>query len=378
MQRPNGKPYTTDRITQTLNRAFEKDGQSLRILSTVHVPLTFHARLCAKSRTYLYRLAVLKREHACDRSRQHHPHTRFIPIEEHDRCYFLGHPRFDIETFATVARMFEGKHDFRTFMAVAKGNPRQQEAMHSLRHIDHITVERGQTMTAAFNREQTEQFYDFWDVRIRGRSFLYRQRPKATMASFLEQLRNRKTELQRTETTVTYMDGSRKIFRNNVEFDAPPRLGFIVDNSPDQVPACIVAQFLYLGSQDCVRQEVLEKYGITHVLSVGIETPPIVEYDCDGQRIIETMFVECLDLAETNLAEVLVKTNAFIDECRTRGGRVLVHCNAGVSRSTSVVAGYLMQRCDQSFMQAFGMIKSKRPSVQPNAGFIKQLKQLQS
>ncbi|XP_035907264.1 dual specificity protein phosphatase 19 [Anopheles stephensi] len=174
------------------------------------------------------------------------------------------------------------------------------------------------------------------------------------------------------------MDGSRKIFRNNIEFDAPPRLGFIVDNSPDQVPACIVSQLLYLGSQDCVRDEVLEKYGITHVLSVGIETPPIVQYDCDGQRIVETMFVECLDIPETNLAEVLVKTNAFIDECRARGGRVLVHCNAGVSRSTAVVTGYLMQRCDLSFMQAFGMIKSKRPCVQPNAGFIKQLKQLQS
>ncbi|XP_052894776.1 tRNA pseudouridine synthase-like 1 isoform X1 [Anopheles moucheti] len=174
LQRPNGKPYDTHRITTTLNRAFEKDAQSLRILSTVHVPHTFHARLCAKSRTYLYRVAVLKRKYACDSTRQH-PHARFIPIEEHDRCYFLGHPRFDIVTFATVAKMFEGMHDFRTFMAVAKGNPRQQEAMHSLRRIDQITVERGQNMTAVFNREQTEQFYDFWDVRIRGRSFLYRQ-----------------------------------------------------------------------------------------------------------------------------------------------------------------------------------------------------------
>uniref|UniRef100_A0AAG5CUY7 tRNA pseudouridine synthase n=1 Tax=Anopheles atroparvus TaxID=41427 RepID=A0AAG5CUY7_ANOAO len=174
LERPNGKPYDVDRITKQLNRSFERDAQSLRILSTVHVPLTFHARLCAKSRTYLYRLAVLKKEFARDHARQH-PHSRFIPIEEHDRCYFLGHPRFDIETFAKVARTFEGVHDFRTFMAVAKGNPRQQEAMHSLRRIDQIVVERGQTMTAAFNREQTEQFYDFWDVRIRGRSFLYRQ-----------------------------------------------------------------------------------------------------------------------------------------------------------------------------------------------------------
>lgn len=85
------------------------------------------------------------------------------------------HPEFDINAFASVARTFEGMHDFRTFMAVAKGNPRQQEAMHSLRRIDQITVERGHTMTAAFNRERTEHYYDFWDVRIRGRSFLYRQ-----------------------------------------------------------------------------------------------------------------------------------------------------------------------------------------------------------
>uniref|UniRef100_A0AAG5CV03 Dual specificity protein phosphatase 19 n=1 Tax=Anopheles atroparvus TaxID=41427 RepID=A0AAG5CV03_ANOAO len=195
------------------------------------------------------------------------------------------------------------------------------------------------------------------------------------MASFLEQLRNRKTELQRTETTVTYMDGSRKIFRNNLEIDAPPRLGFIVDDSPDQVPACIVSQFLYLGSQDCVRAEVLEKYAITHVLSVGIETPPL---EAGLSRAVEKKFVQCLDLPETNLRDVLEETNDFIEGCRTQGGRVLVHCNAGVSRSTSVVVGYLMLQCDQSFLQALGLVKSKRPCIKPNAGFIKQLRQLQS
>ncbi|XP_058121774.1 tRNA pseudouridine synthase-like 1 [Anopheles ziemanni] len=174
LERPNGKPYDAEKITKALNRAFERDAQSLRILSTVHVPNTFHARLCAKSRTYLYRLAVLKKEYARNHPLQH-PQSRFIPIEEHDRCYFLGHPRFDIDTFANIARSFEGVHDFRTFMAVAKGNPRQQEAMHSLRRIDQVTVDRGQTMTTAFSREKTEKYYDFWDVRVRGRSFLYRQ-----------------------------------------------------------------------------------------------------------------------------------------------------------------------------------------------------------
>ncbi|XP_053673605.1 tRNA pseudouridine synthase-like 1 [Anopheles nili] len=172
--RPNGLPYDANHITRTLNRCFEKDEQALRVLSTVHVPLTFHARMCAKSRTYLYRLAVLKKEFSSEATRLH-PHLRFIPIEEHDRCYFLGHPRFDVETFIKVALTFKGVHDFRTFMAVARGNPRQQEAMHSLRRIDEITIERGQTVASIYNRAQTERYYDFWDIRIRGRSFLYRQ-----------------------------------------------------------------------------------------------------------------------------------------------------------------------------------------------------------
>lgn len=191
--------------------------------------------------------------------------------------------------------------------------------------------------------------------------------------SFLEQLKKSKQALQPTETTVTFVDGSRKIFCGEVERNAPARLGFIVDTSPDQIPACILSNFLYLGSQDCVRKEVLEKYGITHVLSVGIDTPPFEGCVQD----IKTNFVECLDLPETDLQEVLKRTNEFIERCRLDGGKVLVHCNAGVSRSTSVVIGYLMIHQKITFLQALGLIKNKRHCVQPNVGFINQLKKLQ-
>lgn len=191
--------------------------------------------------------------------------------------------------------------------------------------------------------------------------------------SFLEQLKKGKQALQPTETTVTFVDGRRKIFYGQVERDAPARLGFIVDTSPDQVPACILSNFLYLGSQDCVRKEILEKYGITNVLSVGIDTPP---FECCVQDV-KTNFVECLDLPDTDLEEILKHTNQFIETCRLDGGKVLVHCNAGVSRSTSVVIGYLIIHQKISFLQAFGLIKNKRPCVQPNVGFINQLKKLQ-
>lgn len=54
-------------------------------------------------------------------------------------------------------------------------------------------------------------------------------------------------------------------------------------------------------------------------------------------------------------------------------GVVLVHCNAGVSRSSSIVIGYLMQREGLSFEDAYSQVKLARPSIHPNRGFYQQL-----
>lgn len=55
-------------------------------------------------------------------------------------------------------------------------------------------------------------------------------------------------------------------------------------------------------------------------------------------------------------------------------GVALVHCNAGVSRSASIVIGYLMLREGLSFDDALRQVKLARPSVCPNPGFYQQLK----
>ena len=48
--------------------------------------------------------------------------------------------------------------------------------------------------------------------------------------------------------------------------------------------------------------------------------------------------------------------------------------NAGVSRSASIVIGFLMEHRGMSFTEAFDWVKTKRPKIQPNQGFLKQLK----
>lgn len=56
---------------------------------------------------------------------------------------------------------------------------------------------------------------------------------------------------------------------------------------------------------------------------------------------------------------------------------VLVHCNQGVSRSASIIIGYLIQKkVFATYQQAYEFVKQKRPKIMPNNGFIKQLNEL--
>lgn len=55
------------------------------------------------------------------------------------------------------------------------------------------------------------------------------------------------------------------------------------------------------------------------------------------------------------------------------GGKTLVHCLAGVSRSVSLCIGYLMKHKGMTLSEAFHHIHSRRPCIRPNNGFFSQL-----
>nr|XP_020446089.1 dual specificity protein phosphatase 18-like [Monopterus albus] len=55
------------------------------------------------------------------------------------------------------------------------------------------------------------------------------------------------------------------------------------------------------------------------------------------------------------------------------GGRTLVHCNAGVSRSAALCMAYLVKHHGVTLLEAHRWVKTCRPMVRPNNGFWKQL-----
>ncbi len=57
--------------------------------------------------------------------------------------------------------------------------------------------------------------------------------------------------------------------------------------------------------------------------------------------------------------------------------RVLVHCSAGISRSSAVVISYLMRKLCLPLSESLSRVRDKHPAAAPNSGFIAQLMALE-
>ena len=116
------------------------------------------------------------------------------------------------------------------------------------------------------------------------------------------------------------------------------------------------------------RERVFSK-NITHVLCCDSMAPLTFEKELLYKRVgfadntnVRIPFADCFE---------------FIDEARKGGGRILVHCLAGSSRSGAVVVGYTMKEEKISLDDALKKAQEKRPLILPNPGFMEQLLELQ-
>ncbi|KAK9864391.1 hypothetical protein WJX84_007101 [Apatococcus fuscideae] len=136
-----------------------------------------------------------------------------------------------------------------------------------------------------------------------------------------------------------------------------------------------VSPGLWVGSlpaEQCPLEE-LQKRSITHVLRCGLLYVPAKHEDT-----LAYLKLDVVDLPSSDILSLCRDndTNTFIENARKAGG-VLVHCQAGVSRSATVATAYLM--CSQHIgsEKALRLIQASRPCVGPNIGFRAQLKALE-
>jgi len=103
---------------------------------------------------------------------------------------------------------------------------------------------------------------------------------------------------------------------------------------------------------------------------------PVVGTSRQSKRTpqIAYRYIDILDTPWSDIAHHFGHSAKFIHDARQSGGVVLVHCQAGVSRSPTVIANYLMTHQNASLEQALTHLKRRRSIVAPNDGFLQQLR----
>ena len=99
-----------------------------------------------------------------------------------------------------------------------------------------------------------------------------------------------------------------------------------------------IVEGLFLGDHVAADNKyILSSNGITHVLTLGKNMFP--RYP---QKYIYKQ-VAVYDTPSANLKQYFTACHKFLKNAFAVGGRVLVHCWAGVSRSATIVISFLMK-----------------------------------
>ena len=127
---------------------------------------------------------------------------------------------------------------------------------------------------------------------------------------------------------------------------------------------------MYLGTfETACNISDLRRLDIHYVLNCASECKNTVL-----PKHIVQLNLKLKDFAEFDVTEYFDEANEFINKVRNCGGTMLVHCKYGVSRSPSIVAAYLIKYFGFDLNTALNFIRKKRPQINPNEGFMQQLK----
>ena len=130
-----------------------------------------------------------------------------------------------------------------------------------------------------------------------------------------------------------------------------------------------VLDFLFLGSlRTAQTPQVYEDLNIGFILTAGRDLEVVVS---PGMKQLE---IAVDDLPGENMIPLFEQCFAFIDEAKRARKGVLIHCFAGLSRSVTITAAYLMKTMyPMTRDEAMILIRQSRKAAMPNRGFMENL-----
>uniref|UniRef100_A0A671PSK1 protein-tyrosine-phosphatase n=1 Tax=Sinocyclocheilus anshuiensis TaxID=1608454 RepID=A0A671PSK1_9TELE len=142
--------------------------------------------------------------------------------------------------------------------------------------------------------------------------------------------------------------------------------------TPDMENAVIspILPFLFLGNErDAQDLDLLLRLNIGFVVNITTHLPL---YHLDT-GLVRYKRLPATDNSKQNLRQYFEEVFEFIEEAHQCGRGVLVHCQAGVSRSATIVIAYLMKHTLMTMTDAYKYVRGRRPIVSPNLNFMGQL-----
>ncbi|CAG7827651.1 unnamed protein product [Allacma fusca] len=172
-------------------------------------------------------------------------------------------------------------------------------------------------------------------------------------------------------------------------------------DSYENEPPTQVLPFLYVGNaRDAANLELLQRLKIRYVLSVTMVNPCLPSHpsnantvpptkcdhwngtsenngcSCsikDRQPELRTKLIPVSDNLCENLAPYFDEACDFIEEARKSGWSILIHCQAGISRSPTIAIAYIMKHTKLSTLEAYAFVQRCRRIISPNLNFMGQL-----
>eukprot|EP01062_Namystynia_karyoxenos_P071833 TRINITY_DN675_c0_g2_i1.p1 TRINITY_DN675_c0_g2~~TRINITY_DN675_c0_g2_i1.p1 ORF type:complete len:378 (+),score=118.33 TRINITY_DN675_c0_g2_i1:90-1136(+) len=146
----------------------------------------------------------------------------------------------------------------------------------------------------------------------------------------------------------------------------PIRDDSLIDLSPS---ACQLCDHYWFGNMAFAKsKQLLEEHGITHILSLTRQRVPE-----EVRSAFNWKQIQVSDTPQTSIAHTFEAAFGHIEAAKEAGGKVFVHCRAGVSRVSCVTIAYAMKSQKIKLREAYLMVKRARPVANPNKGFLAQL-----